>query len=439
MAEKRNTLSQRELEIARLVATGATNQQIAKELTISVNTVKVHLKNIFGKLDIQSRTEVAMYAVSQGWVDLDMPPTAPTTVPTETESIVPEAVSLGKRIFLVLAVLVAGLMLFLPQVEGESTSSIASEFADHSASAYLSGPALELYRWSSMAPLPTVRSRFAAAYCDGSIYVIGGDSGEGVTGVVEEFDPSTNSWRARRPKPVPVSNVSAGVIGGKVYVAGGFTAAGEVIADLEVYDPAADVWERGVSLPVPLCAYAVAVVDGKLYVFGGWTGSSYLGSTYQYDPLTDVWSDGTSMPSARGFAGAAVIHEKVYVVGGYNGREELASVEQYDPAMDDGRRDPWTAKSPMTMRRGGLGIAAVAGTLYAIGGGWHGYLAYNERYDAMTDTWSTIETPVFGEWRNLGVVASDTRIYALGGWNGDFLNLNQEYQALFTYYLPELP
>ena len=64
-------LTDRELELLKLVATGASNQQIALQLYISVNTVKVHLRNIFHKLGVESRTEATMYAVRQGWVMLE--------------------------------------------------------------------------------------------------------------------------------------------------------------------------------------------------------------------------------------------------------------------------------------------------------------------------------------------------------------------------------
>jgi DNA-binding CsgD family transcriptional regulator/tetratricopeptide (TPR) repeat protein len=63
-----NGLSQREVEVLRLVAAGKTNQQIADELVISLNTVARHVSNIFGKTGVANRAEAASYAHSRGLV-----------------------------------------------------------------------------------------------------------------------------------------------------------------------------------------------------------------------------------------------------------------------------------------------------------------------------------------------------------------------------------
>ncbi|MCA9778923.1 MAG: response regulator transcription factor [Candidatus Eremiobacteraeota bacterium] len=54
-------LSPREVEVAELVRQGRTNQDIAEALTLSVHTVKHHLKSIFSKLNLNSRTELATF------------------------------------------------------------------------------------------------------------------------------------------------------------------------------------------------------------------------------------------------------------------------------------------------------------------------------------------------------------------------------------------
>ncbi|MCL4301477.1 MAG: response regulator transcription factor [Anaerolineae bacterium] len=61
-------LSVREQQVLQLVALGYTNFQIAKKLTIAENTVKAHMQNIFAKLEVQSRTQAALYATQRGWV-----------------------------------------------------------------------------------------------------------------------------------------------------------------------------------------------------------------------------------------------------------------------------------------------------------------------------------------------------------------------------------
>lgn len=67
--ESPDVLSERESEILRWVAKGASNKEIAQQLFISENTVKNHLKNILAKLHLRNRVQLATYAVKQGMND----------------------------------------------------------------------------------------------------------------------------------------------------------------------------------------------------------------------------------------------------------------------------------------------------------------------------------------------------------------------------------
>ncbi|HEX9117227.1 MAG TPA: response regulator transcription factor [Anaerolineae bacterium] len=69
----REGLSERELEVLAAAARGLSNRQIGEALSISPHTVQVHLRNIFGKLGVNDRTEAVAYAMTQGWIDLEEP------------------------------------------------------------------------------------------------------------------------------------------------------------------------------------------------------------------------------------------------------------------------------------------------------------------------------------------------------------------------------
>ena len=66
--EGREPLTDRETDVLRLLARGRANKEIARDLSIGEKTVKTHVSSILSKLDVQSRTQAALYAVNIGLV-----------------------------------------------------------------------------------------------------------------------------------------------------------------------------------------------------------------------------------------------------------------------------------------------------------------------------------------------------------------------------------
>lgn len=66
-----NPLSERELEVLKLVAQGLTNQEIALRLVRSEWTVRTHVRNILGKLHLANRTQAALFALREGLAELN--------------------------------------------------------------------------------------------------------------------------------------------------------------------------------------------------------------------------------------------------------------------------------------------------------------------------------------------------------------------------------
>ncbi|MGB2896639.1 MAG: response regulator transcription factor [Anaerolineales bacterium] len=64
-------LTEREVEVLKLLAQGLQNKEIAEELVISERTVSTHVSNILSKLHLANRTQAALYALREGLADLD--------------------------------------------------------------------------------------------------------------------------------------------------------------------------------------------------------------------------------------------------------------------------------------------------------------------------------------------------------------------------------
>ncbi len=71
MEEESEHLSDRELGIIKLAARGLTNKEIADDLHLSYRTVEGHMRDVFNKLGVGSRTEAVLYGLKKGWFTLD--------------------------------------------------------------------------------------------------------------------------------------------------------------------------------------------------------------------------------------------------------------------------------------------------------------------------------------------------------------------------------
>jgi len=420
-----NELSEREIEILKLVATGASNKEIAYKLSISPNTVKVHLKNIFAKIEVVSRTEAAMYAVKRGWVG----EVGQGITIAETQEVTSDQLpnvnrsNVFIRWFLVILIsLLLGVLFLYQTFQGPAKNAKANPSST-----------VEPNRWQELKSMPTARSGLAVAVYENQIYAIGGETPNGVTGVVERYDIETDTWDTLPSKPVPVTDIQAAVIGGKIYVPGGKQENGGVTDILEVYDPNKSKWERRSSLPVALSEYAMTAFEGKLYVFGGWNSKQYLATVYEYDPDYDKWIERAPMLTPRGLAGATVAGGKIYVIGGYDGKKPLSVNEEYRPESD-----VWSRYISLPNERYAMGIVSVIDIIYVIGGkNAIGSSLPALQYIPQQDKWQEFENPFSQDWTEFGLVSLQSRIYGIGGLLGKIpVSLNYSYQAIYTIMIP---
>lgn len=460
MTEQGETLSERELEILRCLASGASNKEIADDLSISPYTVKTHLRNIYGKLGVSTRTEATTVALQQGYLTLDNSTLTVSESPNlqspisnlqeegirgleirdlETE-LATDAAALRKRpqrwrtaafVLLLLVVVVAAGALVL-QLQG---GGLAGFGATPTAAPFVE-EAIGETRWLASRPLPTPRSSRATAAIGLDIYQIGGETAEGVTSDVQVFNTAERTWRTAAAKPTAVADATATVLFGEIYVPGGRLENGEPTAVVEAYSPSQNAWRPVTPLPQPV-AGGLALSDGSfLYLIGGWNGSAYLDTVYVYDPGADSWRPLATLPETLAFAAGDVLTGELYVVGGRSDKGESDHCYVYNPPTR-----AWGDCPPLLLPRAGAGATVLLNKLYVVGGqpGDAAELRagqlYGEVYDPNTGTWQVLNLPFSGEeeWWQPGVVHVETRIYAQGGRQGEtLLDANLVY-APFVY------
>ncbi len=456
-------LSERELEILRLVATGASNKEIALKLVISPNTVKVHLRNVFAKIGAASRTEAALYALRTGLVDHVVPPSGPpeTVLAGSAQPEIPSnggapemggalaglapalpvPETAGRRfwrsflplaVLLGIALLVAGIALLRINDNPQATSPTPTSAL----------PLLNAQRWQDEVPLPVARSSMAAQAYESYIYVLGGETPGGVTGSSLRIKVGQKQWQTLLDKPTPVADAQAALVGERIYIPGGRLVSGRPTRALEVYDLRLARWATLAPLPAALSAYALAAVDGRLYLFGGWDGQQIVDTVYSYDPETDAWQARTAMSSRRAFAAAVALEGRILLIGGSDGAHPLDTVQVYFPQRDQAGANPWEDHSPLPQPRSAVGAAVIAGLVYVFGGE---SIASPEgglpplQYQPLSDQWVSFDRSPVAIGAHPAMLTVDTRLYVLGGLTpGGMSAFDQSYQAIYTINLPNV-
>jgi DNA-binding CsgD family transcriptional regulator len=453
-----NPLSEREMEVARLLSTGASNAEIARELVISPHTVKVHLRNIFEKLQVNSRTEASMLLVQRGWVvvpGVEVGPAEPAPAepppPPEPEPLenLPLPVTRWQALYLMGALLLSLALVVLPNFVSLAQAPVNLLTDAGQPLAAPAGVRLEP-RWEMRTPLQSDLSRLAMVALNENLYVVGGEtsSGEAVD-TVAVYNLASNEWNRSTPLPRPLANAALAGANGSLFVAGGSSIAveqgngGHSLSDrLYVFDSTTGVWTEAATLPYPT-AGAALVTDGEsLYLIGGWDGRNMHDEIWRYPIAAASGAAGADGPAAdwqllghlsapRAFLGAAMVGGEIYIAGGYDGQRELDLAEVFTPATSERRQLP-----SMGTARGGLSLVYDGLALYALGGGWTRSVSTHERYDTITNVWSNFPSPIQTEWRNLGAAAVDGHLYLAGGWSGSPLDTHLEYQSSFRALLP---
>jgi DNA-binding CsgD family transcriptional regulator/N-acetylneuraminic acid mutarotase len=456
MAEPKEPLTERELEIVRLVGTGLGNKDIAAKLFLSPNTVKVHLRNIFTKLEASSRTEVTMIAVRNGWINLTQAANgaegtiAPVAAPPQLDSNpAPDDASISLNGQVPTAII----------KPGTPTSTAAETFPAKTASNTTLPPGSASTTTDSEAastaravpvvpvapnplPLPALAMWRRAALLVFALLVImliamTAPSAQGNT--AGSYDPlrigpsqprnglllrgEASRWYLRAPLPAPRARSSAVSANDRIYVIGGEVDQA-VSGDVLMYEPVSNTWTLlSAHKPTPVANTAAAAVDGIIFIPGGTDAQGNPSRNFEaLDTARPQWR--VLKPLLSGVAGYAFVafDKQLYLFGGAGDRGVTNNSYRYDIATDT-----WKPITAMPTPRTLAAAAAVNDRIYVVGGFKDGHeLNTCEYYQPQTNTWGVcagMTVPRSG----LGLARVGVSLFAIGGGVSGFIGFNERY------------
>ncbi|MCW1970561.1 MAG: LuxR C-terminal-related transcriptional regulator [Anaerolineae bacterium] len=449
MAELNEPLTERELEIVRLVSAGLTNKEIASQISVSPNTVKVHLNNVFTKLGLHTRTEVTVYAIRSGWVaagnepspaaavaatpprepSLPLPPDemagqaqAPSqpAAAIETTAIAeppPFADATHKSTDLGPSVLMRDIVPFVPIVPKVAPNPTAMPpLAAWRKVALI--VTLTIVLVGSLISLPTARGTATP-----------NDDGTNVPSTIENgFLAPGESSRWFQRANLPAQRARAAAVAGNnnhIFLIGGETNQ-TALGDVLLFDRVSNSWRSvGAPKPTPVWNVAASVVNNIIYVAGGTTANNVATNRLEaYDIAKGIWR--VLAPLPRPIAGHAMttLNEQLYVFGGKIANATTGNSYVYDIASDT-----WRPIAPMPTPRSLISAAALNDRIYVVGGYDDGRESSQcEVYTPASNTWAEC-APMLLPRGGFGLARVGNTLYAIGGGQAGFVGFNERYDA----------
>lgn len=210
--------------------------------------------------------------------------------------------------------------------------------------------------------------------------------------------------------------VGVAALDGKVYVIGGILGTRQPTGRVDRFNVATGQWEAVPSLPdrTRLHHMGAATADGKLYAIGGLdAGFAGVNTVFAFDPDTSTWLPGTSiasLPTPRGGMGVAALDGAIYAAGGQFQSTSFKDFSVFFPA-----ENRWEELPDMPTARNHLAAVAHNGLFYAIGGRHGGGLSGKlEVYDPTTRMWDTLE-PLLTPRAGIATSLINHEIFVFGG------------------------
>jgi len=422
----------------RLVATGATNREIARERGISEATVKKHLTNVNAKLGTGNRTEATRRALELGLVTVETPETGVDGLEREAARHLAEELERSRRStmrlvrWLVVTVVAAVLALL-------SVTYVALAPGDEQGAAGAPPTPSDMVApgWEAGVNLPTARTGIAmvADDSDGSVYVIGGVDASGLLSDTIRYSLDGYRWEQKAGKPTAVRDAQAAEVRGEFVVPGGCVADGRATAEVEIYDPATDSWRSGAPLPEARCGYALAEMAGEVYLFGGRESDdprSASDHVWRYEPKEDAWTRDGELPLPRSDLAAVTEGRSIRLLGGRDETGELQTSHWvFRPFRETARWD--VGETPLPEGRAGLSAAATSvRNIHVVGGGWDHKLDDGTLVLRLTDPHAEWESDVplagFTPYSGAGMVVADGRVLVLAGGEAEGTPLDRQYR-----------